>query len=533
MQGDLFFSRLPDELLATICSYLTVPHVLELSHAAKSIALDDSRPAVWTVLSKREGLDLRICDKHVSGSSRSTRRRPRASFFASWQRCRVVVLRTSEQAIARASVLFSSGQRTGITADSPRKLARILQPRHGGISIDIDHRHRDPVFEGYTFANLAAYWSCVQCLRMLVDTYSADWTLPDVGGFHALMNAAYYGDMESVAFLLAHPRCTTEVLEARGQYRSEGTFDSATWAERCGHMEVANTIRKAASQKASLRDGSTVRQTAPVVVHGVARDPREVTQEIDTATAAQQATRLRRPVMLSQEEESDCGQSTPYAFPSAIYTARRRRLQHGGDRVLLADGAVQQSRKRISSTTDGTGLPHAYGTRRAAQLQLRATGTASASAEHVHAVHEGLDAASVSVAAAVSFAALASRQWHVREFTTAPSDASMPVFPHNPALDASLCGGNEASQAMPSEVVRNARPQPPPAHTATSAAMSWSPQSSPATAWSILAQDVDILGAGMNIGLYDESAVNDVTLAANVSEVGGVVSFEDMFVVSG
>lgn len=233
--GHSHLVALPLDVLFEVCSFLPVPDVLVLSHAAKGLELDDGRGSrVWALLARREGVPLR------AGKSQRSAGRPKSTFLAAWARHRAWVAEVSDAAVARGRAIFSGADAHHRRPDAPRLLASLLTP-----GVDVDHRHRDPKLEGCTLVNSATRWGRRRVVRALVAERGADWTLGDVGGFHCLMTAAWFGDAELVAFFLAHGRCTAAVLTAAGTYRGAGPLTAAEWAERQGHAAVAVAIRRA------------------------------------------------------------------------------------------------------------------------------------------------------------------------------------------------------------------------------------------------------------------------------------------------
>jgi hypothetical protein len=85
-------------------------------------------------------------------------------------------------------------------ADSVQKIRKMLLPvqQKGYLRTN----YTTGMFEGHTLLNFAARYGQSKCVAALVADFHADVNIADDGGFTPLANAAYIGDMKSVAILL-------------------------------------------------------------------------------------------------------------------------------------------------------------------------------------------------------------------------------------------------------------------------------------------------------------------------------------------
>jgi hypothetical protein len=239
----------PDVLHHFVAAFLDPPSLLNLSHTCADLLhtfspADDD--ALWRRLAALHDVPLPPgAGATTSSSPTRTAAAPqprrlsrstaslRRTFFTRWRQRDSLRRAQVQAALLAVYEAMCTARRAGRDLHRAALVHALGQPFPVDTACDaLDHN---------TAVNLAARCGCRSAIVYLVEERGADLSLPDVGGFTPLHNAAWRGDEPIVAFLVG--RLTeAESLVRPGWSKGEGPFTPAEWARRRGHEGCARRI---------------------------------------------------------------------------------------------------------------------------------------------------------------------------------------------------------------------------------------------------------------------------------------------------
>jgi hypothetical protein len=219
----------PDDVITHLLSYLDPQeHGKLLSFSSKTRA----------ALMKREEVWRQLCPDHWT-----LPRRPRKP----WYELYLTQLKDETQRqrkcwddlLSRASTILLKG-------DHLQTIEKLVTEAERDFRFDVNYSS-GVVCERNSLLNLAVIHQRLKVAKWLVERKNADIESCDRGSFTPLLNAAWAGDKPLVRFLLQKGADRSKV--GTGHYTKplalpdfEG-FTAAGWAEKRGHLEMANLIR--------------------------------------------------------------------------------------------------------------------------------------------------------------------------------------------------------------------------------------------------------------------------------------------------
>lgn len=260
-------NELSSSSLLNICHFLTVPEILTLSHASKSLRMDKEDVELWYSLAEQWDVPMSIARspkvaRLLGAGARSTRSSDSAkrSFFVRWRQRVVTSAMQRDMALGK---FYESMQQRGDRLKAAKGLLSSDYPINWGSELGL--------LANNTALNFAARCGKANVVQWLVRSLGADITIADTDGFTPLHNACWRGDEDTVAFLLKQPAVDLAYFQRTGSSLDEhgrlhGPYTPLQWAETRGHSAVARMIQKriASLEAVAIGHGAASSAGAPL-----------------------------------------------------------------------------------------------------------------------------------------------------------------------------------------------------------------------------------------------------------------------------
>lgn len=185
---------------------------------------DENDVDLWYTISVE--YDISMSKPNLKRSLRSTTDHRKVFFRTYFEKQREMNER-HELLIVQAKTILEG------VRDQPAKLAKLIEkcfpnPRY------FNPDTHGKTMEDNTLLTLCCRYFQNKCIKMMVNRFSANANIPDVGGFTPLILCAYHGNFAGVLFLL---RQKVDLL-AVGRLRSGPRLIAEQWAAIQGHMVI-------------------------------------------------------------------------------------------------------------------------------------------------------------------------------------------------------------------------------------------------------------------------------------------------------
>ena len=195
-------------------------------------ALDASDSEIWSWMAAEYKVSVHSLTQKRSSRSTSNHRNV---FMKAFMKARQERKEKHEILLLQARSMFLEASR-----DCPVKLSSLVQsifPRLEGFDVN----WTSSVVEANTLATMCCRGNArPKCLKLLLETYSANVELGDVGGFNPLILSAFFGNLACVIYCVKRGAN----LLAMGRLRSGLYLIAEQWACIRGHKAVAQYLRE-------------------------------------------------------------------------------------------------------------------------------------------------------------------------------------------------------------------------------------------------------------------------------------------------
>jgi hypothetical protein len=243
------------EVIRFIGSPLDFIIILSVCRSWKK-ALDASDSEIWSWMAAEYKVSVHSLSQKRSSRSTSNHRNV---FMKAFMKARQERKEKHEILLLKARSMFLEASR-----DCPVKLSSLVQsifPRLEGFDVN----WTSSVVEANTLATMCCRGNArPKCLKLLLETYSANVELGDMGGFNPLILSAFQGNLACVIYCVKRGAN----LLAMGRERSGLYLIAEQWASIRGHKAVAQYLREARrnfqnSSFVNCRDSSCEEKVMP------------------------------------------------------------------------------------------------------------------------------------------------------------------------------------------------------------------------------------------------------------------------------
>jgi hypothetical protein len=231
------FRDIPNPVLVIILQFLGKPEDFSLLFSVgKSFneRFDVQDRELWGMISSLYNIRMPRSGSPGRGNNRSLRSRSnyRRLFFTSYYKYKKQVLEKHDMLVLFSKELLEK------KTDKPQQLRKLITKFFPDI-YDLNPNWQCLSFENNTILTLAARYCHLKSMKLLVESYSADMNVGDMGGFTPLILCAFCGFMEGVQYCIKKGAD----IYCHGRLRSGASLTAEHWAACQGHLEIFYYLR--------------------------------------------------------------------------------------------------------------------------------------------------------------------------------------------------------------------------------------------------------------------------------------------------